>query len=212
VPHARFVSVGLCDGHSERNYCGGHTLAAPCLLTGLNRITTILLYSVLVRHRAGTYMKIFLRVVIAVLALLAVALVVLRVTGLNPRGPRPGLWLSGNVVAAPVTDWSFADRYPTIEVQTRTWYFVPHSVTIWCVSYQKHLYLQAIGKTWSGNVVRDPRVRVKIGSQLYDGTAAYITDPSEYFGVEANMAQKYSRWHWRASKEYYPDTFFRVRQ
>lgn len=162
--------------------------------------------------QARTDMKIFLKVVVAVVALFALTLVILRITGLNPRGPRPGLWLSGNVVAVPVADWSFADRYPTIEVQTKTRYLIPHSVTIWCVSYQKHLYLQAIGKTWSGNLARDPRVRIKIGSQLYDGTAAYVTDHNEYFGVEANMAQKYSRWHWRASKQYYPNTFFRVQQ
>jgi hypothetical protein len=155
-------------------------------------------------------MKLFLKVLIGVVAVLAVTLVILRVTGLNPRGPRPGLWLSGNRVIVPVADWSFANRYPTIEVQTKTWYLVPHSVTIWCVGYQTHLYLQALGKNWSRNVVRDPHVRIKIGDQLYDGTAAYITDPNEFFGVETGMAQKYHRWP--PSKDFVPNVFFRVSQ
>lgn len=157
-------------------------------------------------------MKLVSKVLIGIIAVLAVILLIVRITGLNPRGPRPGLWLSGNLVATPVIDWSFANRYPTIEVQTKTWYLVPHSVTIWCVSYQQHLYLQAIGKTWSRNVARDPHVRIKVGDQLYDGTAAYVNDRTEYFGIEASMAQKYARWRWKSSKEFDPDAFFRVMQ
>jgi len=45
---------------------------------------------------------------------LLVALLALRIVGLDPRERRPGLWLTGEVVTAPVTDWSFTDRYPTI--------------------------------------------------------------------------------------------------
>jgi hypothetical protein len=30
---------------------------------------------------------------------------------------------------------------------TNTWYLIPHSVTIYCVSYQNQLYLQSVGKT-----------------------------------------------------------------
>jgi hypothetical protein len=157
-------------------------------------------------------MKLVSKVLIGIVVLIAAILLILRITGLNPRGPKPGLWLSGKLVTAPVTDWSFANRYPTIEVQTKTWYFVPHSVTIWCVSYQKNLYLQAIGRNWSGNVARDSHVRIKIGDQLYDATAVYVNDPAEYSGIEASMTQKYARWHWIPPKGFYPNLFFRVRQ
>ena len=115
-------------------------------------------------------------------------LVILRVTGLNPRGARSGFWLSGNLITVPVTDWSFADSYPTIEVQTKTRYLIPHSVTIWCVSYEKNLYLQAFGRTWKQNVARDPHVRIKIGNQLYDETVTPITDTSEFSGVAQNIS------------------------
>ncbi len=155
-------------------------------------------------------MKSALKVLAGVVALLVFFLVILRITGLNPRGPRPGLWLSGNVIAAPVTDWSFANSYPTIEVQTNTWYLIPHSVTIYCVSYQNHLYLQAFGKTWKRNVARDPHLRIKIANQLYDATAAnHVSDPAEYWGVARSMTRKYGE-KWPLPKDFVPGVFLRV--
>lgn len=156
-------------------------------------------------------MKILGKALLGAVAVLVAILVVLRITGLNPRGPRPGLWLSGKVISTLVPDWSFANRYSTIEVQTSTPYFLPHSVTIWCVSYDGHLYLQALGRTWSGDVVRDPHVRVKVGEQLYDGTAFYVKNPTEFFGVAGKMTQKYSP-RWPPLKKFDPHLFFRFEQ
>ena len=48
-------------------------------------------------------------VVGAIVAVLVVALVVLRVAGLDPNERRAGLWLTGEVVTTPVTDW--IDQY-----------------------------------------------------------------------------------------------------
>jgi hypothetical protein len=153
-------------------------------------------------------MKTPLRVVGVLVVGLALVLVAWRITGLNPRGPRPGLWLSGTLVTTPVTDWSFVDGYQTIEVQTNTWYLIPHSVTIWCVSHENHLYLQTVGKMWKRNVDRDPHVRIKVGNQLYDRTVVYVSDPAEFFGVEESMAKKYARW--TPDKDFLPNTFLRV--
>ncbi len=58
----------------------------------------------------------------AIVAGLLVALIVLRVVGLDPKDRRAGLWLTGEVVTTPVTDWSFTDKYRNIYVQTKTWY------------------------------------------------------------------------------------------
>jgi hypothetical protein len=33
-----------------------------------------------------------------------------------------GFWLTGDLVATPVTDWSFTDAVPTVQIETRTWY------------------------------------------------------------------------------------------
>jgi hypothetical protein len=79
---------------------------------------------------------------VVIVAIVAVALITLRNTGLEPEYldlnqlrahhmiARPGLWLKGEVVTTPVTDWSFVDKveHPgrslnTVLVETRTPYF-----------------------------------------------------------------------------------------
>ena len=73
---------------------------------------------------------------------------------------RPGLWLTGEVVTAPVTDWSFTDKHPTIYAQTRTPYLLPHSVTITCVAHDGQLYLTSIfreGAPFPGQAVDQQR-------------------------------------------------------
>jgi hypothetical protein len=133
---------------------------------------------------------------------LILAIVVLRVVGLDPKERRPGLWLSGHVVTTPVTDWSFTDTYPTIFVETRTWYGIPHSVTTSCVSHDGRLYLTSVyregaqfpgDKAWNRNMVRDPHVRLKIGDQLYDRTLSLVTDAAERQAVLQTKQKKYPR-------------------
>jgi hypothetical protein len=153
-------------------------------------------------------MKTLLKVVGGTVVILVTLFVIVRITGFNPNGPRAGLWLSGNLVSGPVTGWSFADSYKTIEVQTNTWYLIPHSVTIYCVSYENHLYLQALGKMWNRNVIRDPHVRIKIANELYDRAVVYVNDPPEYWGVVQMMAKKYPGW--TPIKDFTPNAFLRV--
>jgi hypothetical protein len=142
-------------------------------------------------------MKTLGKIALAILACLVLALVVLRITGLDPKGLRPGLWLRGNVAAAPVTDWSFADKVQTIQIQTRTWYMLPHSVNIGCVCYDGHLYLSSVQYRpgvkyrWNDDLLRDPHVRIRIGNQLYDRTVVYVTDPAEKAAVLEAKTKKY---------------------
>src|SRR5260370_31632614 len=81
---------------------------------------------------------------------LVLALVVLRATGFSPIGNTPGpgnypgLWLSGNVVTTPVTDWSFVSQYKTDKVQTRTRYMIPHSVTTSFILHNGQLYITSM--------------------------------------------------------------------
>ena len=133
---------------------------------------------------------------------LVLAIVVLRVAGLDPKERRSGLWLSGHLVTTPVTDWSFTDKYPTIFVETRTWYGIPHSVTTSCVSHDGRLYLTSVyregaqfpgDKFWNRNMVRDPHVRLKIGKQLYDRTLSLVTDAAERQAVLQSKQKKYPR-------------------
>ena len=150
-------------------------------------------------------MKTLAKIVGGVVVCLALALVVLRITGFNPIGDTPGpgnypgLWLSGDVVTTPVTDWSFASQYKTDKVQTRTPYLIPHSVTTGHIVYNGQLYLTSNfaagvpfpdGKSWVKNVMRDPQVRLKFGNNLYDCVLSHVTDPDERAAVLATRAKQ----------------------
>jgi len=140
-------------------------------------------------------MKIVRKLVGGLILLLVAALIVLRITGLDPQDRRPGLWLTGTVVSTPVSDWSFADKIPNIKLQTNTWYLLPHSVTINCYAKDGQLYLVSVypagtPRGWVDNVTRDPRVRIKMGNDLYDRTVTLVTDEAEVRSVLAFREQK----------------------
>jgi hypothetical protein len=146
-------------------------------------------------------MKILLKVVGAIVACVILALVVLSITGLDPNGHRAGLWLKGDVTACPV-NWGFAAKYPTLMIETHTWYLIPHSVNIYFVTDNDNLYLHADyppggkfpgGKSWTANVARDPNLRIKIGDQLFDCKAVLLDDPAEFATLFENFRKKYPR-------------------
>ena len=131
---------------------------------------------------------------------LAAALIVLAQVGLDPRGKWPGLWLRGELVTTPVSDWSFTDMYQTIFVQTQSWYGLPHSVTVGCTAYGGRLYVGSSyspgvefphDRLWNKNVMRDPHVRLKIGTRIYERTLTPVTDAAEREAVLAANARKY---------------------
>lgn len=141
-------------------------------------------------------MKPLLKTVGAILVCLILLLVVFSISGFGPHDRIPGLWLKGNVVTTPVTDWSFTENIPVIQIQTRTWYLLPHSVNINCLVYNGQLYLVSVypaGTThgWNDNVMRDPHVRLKIGDQIYERTLSLVTDPAERQGVLEARHKKY---------------------
>jgi hypothetical protein len=148
---------------------------------------------------------------------LALTLFTLRLTGLEPgytdpptreelalrgRPTTPGLWLKGEVVTTPVTNWDFVRkvrdpiRGNLIMIETRTWYGIPHSVTIGIVGRGDNLYVHAhsdqtrvattpfpYDKVWTANVARDPRVRMKIDGKIYEMTLALIADRAEVAAI-----------------------------
>ncbi len=143
-------------------------------------------------------MKIVRKLVGSLVVLLVVTLVTLRITGLDPKDRRPGLWLSGTVVTTPVPEWSFAEKVPNIKLQTNTWYLLPHSVTINCVTKDGQLYLASVypagtQRGWVDNVMRDPRVRIKMGNELYDRSATHVTDETEVRAVLAAREREVSQ-------------------
>ena len=106
-----------------------------------------------------------------------------------------GFWLSGDPVTTPVADWSFTDAIPTVQIETRTWYLLPHFVRTDIARNDARLYLFSeyfaprpgqpdhrdefpSARFWNRMVVRDPRIRVKIGNQVFEMRAYPLTDPS----------------------------------
>src|ERR1700756_3902817 len=145
-------------------------------------------------------MKTLLIIVGVVVFSLVLLVVVFSIPGLEPRQRTPGLWLKGNLVTTPITDWSFTDQVSTVEVQTRSRFLIPHSVTTYCVCYNGQLYLDSFyppgveyphGRSWNENVARDPHVRLKIGNNLYDVTLAHDTDAALKTAVLQLVAKKY---------------------
>lgn len=146
-------------------------------------------------------MKILGRIIGIIVICLILALIVLRITGLDPNDQHrmPGLWLKGPVVTTPVADWSFTDSIPVIEVQTSTWYGIPHSVNTWCVSYMGQLYLTSVyppgvtvpNRSWNKDVARDPHVRLKIAGNIYERTLTPVTDPAQRAAILAVKHNKY---------------------
>jgi len=127
----------------------------------------------------------------------------LLVMACEPKDRRPGLWLSGDVVTAPVSDWSFANAVPEIFIETRTWYGIPHSVTVACVGIGDRLYVPSVYRNrgkfpderyWNRNVVRDPRVRLKIAGKIYERKAVLVEDPAEWQAVLDAFERKSPFW------------------
>ena len=127
----------------------------------------------------------------------------LLIVGYEPQDQSPGLWLTGEIATEDVADWSFTEQHEEIFVQTRSPWLIPHSVTTYCATYNDSFYLFSAYygggdfpdlRRWNKNVVRDPRVRLKIGGQLFDQTLSYIDDESIRTPVHQAFVDKYPQW------------------
>lgn len=148
---------------------------------------------------------------VLIVGVAGLTLLTLRLTGFDPpylsagsdefmergRTGYPGLWLSGEVVREPVTNWDWVNevddpvRGNTIMLETRTWYGIPHSVVINPTPRGDALYIGGSeqdfrlerdfpkSKRYWANIERDPRVRVKIDGRIYEMIAVHVADQAE---------------------------------
>lgn len=117
------------------------------------------------------------KVIAASLSGLLTAYVLAIFLPINPDEARPGARLSGEVAEGDV-DWSFIQGVTLVIVQTKTWYLIPHSVTVTSWVTDGHYYLgcgQCATKVWPTHIARDPEVVVKIDGKLYEGQAFRAT-------------------------------------
>lgn len=112
----------------------------------------------------------------------------------QPRDVRPGLWLRGEGVETPVSSWSFAEDVEEIFIETRPWYGLPHSTTIWCVVSDDRLFIGSYGdqkKAWEKNVARHPDARLSIEGRLFEVTIKPVTDAALSAALKAAYERKY---------------------
>jgi hypothetical protein len=135
-------------------------------------------------------MKTLCIVVASLVAALLLFVLYARVAGFDPGPTRPGMWLTGELVTDPVADWSFAEKLQPTAIQSRQ-HFLPalaHSVRTTRFHFKGRLYFGSgypagvklpDGRLWNRNVLADPRVRIRLGTKLFDKKVVYVTDPIE---------------------------------
>lgn len=69
----------------------------------------------------------------------------------------------------------------------------PYHVTIWFTVDGDHINLHTMNmkRQWIANVLANPKVSLKIGDEVFEGTATQITSPAEMPRVVALMKRKY---------------------
>ena len=122
-------------------------------------------------------------------------LVVLGTTaGCQPVDERPGTWLRGEPYTGSVPDWSFTDGIEEIAIETRPWYGVRHSTTIWCVAFEGGLYIGSYGderKAWERGLTHDSTARLGIEGKLYEVTVVPVDDPGLKGQLDLRYNEKY---------------------
>jgi len=103
----------------------------------------------------------------------------------GPVGPFAGGRLSGDVERDPIADWSFANQYALMQVETRP--ENPYSVNVHFYVVEGRLYIEA-GRDrsfsrWRRLLWENPDVRVRFGERVYEVTAVEVTDPEEIAAV-----------------------------
>ena len=114
---------------------------------------------------------------------------------IDPSDERPGLGLSGEVHQQAIEDWSFTSDADEIFIETVTSYWIPHSVTAWCVTVGNELYVAADDadkKSWVANVARDPNVRLKIKDNIYEQKLVPVTDATTIASIDSGFVRKYA--------------------
>ncbi len=103
----------------------------------------------------------------------------------------PGGELSGELRPTP-TDWSFTDEVDVVQLETRP--DDPYSVNVWGVGMGAHFYVisgDAEKSAWAQNILADPRVRLRVGDDLYAQRAERVEDDAEIERLIVGLKKKY---------------------
>jgi len=133
------------------------------------------------------------RIVVAIPVLVALLFVAARFHD-GPLGPIPGGALaSGEVIAEPVADWTFARDVQTIELQLAT---ESGSRTVWFLVHEGKGYVPCSisfppGKRWYRHAAQDGRATLRIDGRRYPVVLTKTDDPSLSEPLLAEVKRKY---------------------
>ncbi len=110
----------------------------------------------------------------------------------SPMGPIAGGKLEGETTAWP-DDWSFTDSIENVLLETNP--MDPYSVTIWCVTVDKRIFIAGVSQenTWVQNIDANNAVVLGIQQWLYKAYAIRIPANEVPAAVGDAYVRKYDR-------------------
>lgn len=131
------------------------------------------------------------RVLLAALAITTLSVGIFLFSSISPI-PRGAL--QGPVVAAPASDWSFAqdERFCQLEISAPD----PRSVTVTCLVSDGQLYVgcsSCDGRVWGNQILDNPEVRYGVLGNLYELRARRVSEPGERSRVWRDRSAKYGK-------------------
>ena len=143
----------------------------------------------------ATLFRWLLRLIVALVIFVALLFVGARFHD-GPLGPIPGgAFASGEIVAEPVSDWSFAREVPEIQLQLAS---ENGSRTVWILVEDGKAYVPCStkfppGKTWYKHAAQDGRATLRIEGRRYPVTLTRTQDPALAERMRAEVQRKYKR-------------------
>lgn len=113
----------------------------------------------------------------------------------GPIGPLPGgALIAGELVIEPVTDWSFAESIPDVELQL---YDPDRSRRVWILVRDGAAYIPCglpnfrLWKQWPHQAMADPRALIRIDNKRYPVDLRRVEDPAMIQELGSLLASKY---------------------
>jgi len=147
-------------------------------------------------------MKLVLRIVAGLIAVLVIGLVGLFVVARLSDGPLAivagGPFTSGQLVSGPEPDWSFVRDVRDVEFQLLD---PPRSRTTWIVEHEGRIYIPSgymntwwgrLWKQWPHEAEKDGRILLRIGDDLYERRLVRVRSGPAVEPVVAELSRKYA--------------------
>ena len=91
-------------------------------------------------------------------------------------------------------DNEITDQIEEVFIETRSWYGIPHSTTIWCVRVGNELFIGSYGeknKFLEINILRYYRAKIGIMGKIYDVAVTRLDDAAVHRSVTMAYQRKY---------------------